>query len=105
MDCLTIIERVKRVKTHYKSTDSMFRALRADHGRHNRPFEHSIDKIMKKFDETTLETDLLRPHIIETHARPKIYVLQKIQIYRLHRAHSIGPIYVKRVKDMLVGCN
>ena len=48
-------QRVKIVKTYYKSGDSATttcRALRGDYGLHNRPTTQAIDKLVKKFEET-----------------------------------------------------
>ncbi|ERL94483.1 hypothetical protein D910_11760 [Dendroctonus ponderosae] len=53
-------ERVKIIKCYYKNDDSAvstFRALRADHGRHNRPTEQTISNTVEKFEET----DIARP--------------------------------------------
>jgi len=60
MDRLTIEQRVKIIKTYYKSGDSniaTFRALRDDYGRHNRPTKQVIGKIVKKFEEKPLHPD------------------------------------------------
>ena len=60
MDCLSITQRIKIMKT-YKNSDSAtatYRALRGDYGLHNRS---TIGKIVKKFEETEVVTNIERP--------------------------------------------
>ncbi|CAH2099714.1 unnamed protein product [Euphydryas editha] len=60
MDRLTTAECVEIVKTYYKNGESVvgtFRALRGVYGRHNRPSERAIGKIVRKFEETGSVTD------------------------------------------------
>ena len=48
MDRLIIAQRIKIIKTHYKSSDSVtvtFCALRGDYGLHNRPTTQVIAKL------------------------------------------------------------
>ena len=64
MDRLTTAERVKIVKTYYKSGDSnvsTFRALRGDFGKNTRPTAQAIGKIVAKFEKTGSVTDATTP--------------------------------------------
>ena len=52
IDRLTIIKRIKIIKTYYKNGDSgtaMYRVLIGDYGLHNHPTTHAVGKIVKKF--------------------------------------------------------
>ena len=54
MDRLTIIQRIKMIRTYHKNYDSAtatYRALRGDYGLHNRPIMQAIGKIVKKFED------------------------------------------------------
>ena len=49
MDCLTIIQRIKIMKTYHKNSvfaTATYRALRGDSGLHNRPTTQAIGKIV-----------------------------------------------------------
>ena len=62
MNRLTIIQRIKIIKTYYKNNDSAtatYHALRGDYGLHNRPTTQAIDKIVKKFEETGVITNIV----------------------------------------------
>ena len=49
------------IKIYYKNGDSAtYRALRGDCGSHNRPTTRGIGKIVKKFDETGVVTNIER---------------------------------------------
>ena len=66
MDRLTINQRIKVNKTYYKNGDSAivrYRALRGDYGLHNRPTMQAIGKIVKKFEETGVVTNIKTPNI------------------------------------------
>ena len=63
MDSLTITQHIKIIKTYYKNVDSAttvktYRALRGDYDLHNRPTTQAIDKIVKKFEETGVVTNI-----------------------------------------------
>ena len=64
MDRLTIIQRnIKIIKT-YKNCDSAtvtYRALKGHYGLYNHPTTQAIGKIVKKFEETGLVTNIERP--------------------------------------------
>ena len=63
IDRLAIIQRIKIIKTYYKNNDSAsvtYLALRRDYGLHNRPATQAIGKIMKKFEETGVHTNIER---------------------------------------------
>ena len=64
MDRLTIKQRIKIMKTYDKngnSATSTYRALRGEYGLHNRPITRTIGKIMKKFEENRMVTNIERP--------------------------------------------
>ena len=64
IDCLTITQRIKISKTYYKNSESAtatYRAVRGDYGLHNRPTTQAIDKIVKKFKQTGVVTNIKRP--------------------------------------------
>ena len=64
MDRLTIAQRIKIIKTYYKNGDSAtatYRALRGEYDLHNRPTTRAIGKIVKKFEETGVVTNIARP--------------------------------------------
>ena len=64
IDRLTIIERIKIIKTFQKNCDSAtatYRALRGDNGLHNHPTTQAIGKIVKKFEETGVATYIESP--------------------------------------------
>ena len=64
MDRLTITQRRKIIKTYYKqggSATATYGALRGDYSLHNRPTTQAIGKIVKKFEETGLVTNIERP--------------------------------------------
>ena len=64
MDSLTSTQRIKIIKTYYKKYDSataMYCALRGDYDLHNRPTMQAIVKIMKKFEETAVVTNIKIP--------------------------------------------
>ena len=64
MDRLTITQRIKKIKTYYKNGDSataMYHALREDCDLHNCPTTQAIGKILKKFKETGVFTNIDRP--------------------------------------------
>ena len=64
MDRLTITQHVKIIKTCYKNGDPTtvkYRVLRGDSGLHNRPTTQAIGKIVKKFEETEVVTNIERP--------------------------------------------
>ena len=63
MDRLTITQRIKIIKTYYKNCDSAtatLRALRGDYGLHNRSTTKAIGKIVKKFEESEVVTNIER---------------------------------------------
>ena len=63
MDCLTITQRIRIIKTYYKHGDSAtatHRALRGDYGLHNHPTMQAMGKIVKKFEETGVVTNILK---------------------------------------------
>ena len=52
---------IKIIQTLYKSGDSAtttYRALRGDHGLHYRPTKQGIGKIVEKFEETKMVTNI-----------------------------------------------
>ena len=64
MNSLTIIQRIKIMKTFYKNGDSattMYRALRESYSLHNRPTTQAIGRIVKKFEQTGVVTNIERP--------------------------------------------
>ena len=64
MDWLTITQRIKIIKTYYKNDDSStatYHALRGDCGLHNHPTTQVIEKIVKKFEETEVVTNIEAP--------------------------------------------
>ena len=55
MDRLTIMQRLKIIKTYYNNgyaPTATYRTLRGDYGLHNRPNTQAIGKIVKNFEET-----------------------------------------------------
>ena len=79
MDRLTITQRIKIIKTYYKIGDSataMYRAQREDYGLHNCSTTQAITKIMKKFEETAVVTNIERPvhHVFALSAK---YIVEK----------------------------
>ena len=63
MRSLTITQRTKMIKTYYKNGDSntaTYRGLRGDYDLYNRPTTQAIGKIVKKFDETGVVTNIKR---------------------------------------------
>ena len=64
MDRLTITQRIKIIKAVYKNGDfatATYRTLKGDYGLHNRPTTQAIGKIVKKFQETGVVTNIERP--------------------------------------------
>ena len=64
IDRLTITQRLKIINTYYKNCDSAtaaYRPLRRDYSLHNHPTEQAIGKIVKKFEETGVITNIERP--------------------------------------------
>ena len=62
MDRFTITQRIKKIKTYYKNSDSAtYRTLKRDYGLHNRRTKQAIAKIVKKFEETGVATNIERP--------------------------------------------
>ena len=64
MDRLTIIQRIKMIKTYYKSGDyatATYRALIGDYGLHNHLNTQAIGKIVKKIEETGVVANIKRP--------------------------------------------
>ena len=63
IDCLIISQRIKIIKTYYKKCDSAtatYRALRGDYDVHNRLSTQAIGKIVTKFEETRVVTNIER---------------------------------------------
>ena len=63
MDRLTITQRIKIIKTYYKYGDCVtatYHAFRGDYGLHNRPTKQAISRIVKKFEETRVVTNIER---------------------------------------------
>lgn len=63
MDRLTTEQRIKIIKTYYKSNDSAvtaYRALKADYGRHNRPSQQTILNTVNKFEQSGSVLDVRR---------------------------------------------
>ena len=58
MDHLIITQRIKIIKTYYKNADSTTATY---YGFHNRPTTQAIGKIVKKFKETGMVTNIERP--------------------------------------------
>ena len=61
---LTITQSIQIIKTYYKNGNSattMYRALIADYGLHRRPTTQAIAKIVQKFEETGVVTNIERP--------------------------------------------
>lgn len=61
----TKIQRIEIIKSYYenkKSIRSTFRALRETFGRHNRPTELGIRKLIQKFESTGSVADAIQPH-------------------------------------------
>ena len=61
---LTITQRIKIIKTYSKNSDSAtakYHALGEDYGLHNRSTTQAIGKILKKFEETRVVTNIERP--------------------------------------------
>ena len=59
---LIITERIKIVNTCYKNIDFgtvMYRTLKGDYGSHNYPTMRAIGKILKKFEETGVVTNII----------------------------------------------
>ena len=64
MNSLAITQRIKIINTYYKNDDSVtatYRPLRRDYGLHNRPTTQAIGKIMKKFKNTGVVTNIEWP--------------------------------------------
>ena len=64
MDPLTITQRIKVIKIYYKNGDSAaatYYALREDYDLYNRPTTQAIVKIVKKFEETGVVTNIEKP--------------------------------------------
>ena len=64
MDRLTNTQRIKIIKTYYRNGDSAtatYHTLRGDYGLHNRPTTQAINKIVTKFEETGVVTNIERP--------------------------------------------
>ena len=57
MDNLIITQRIQFIKTYYKNGDS----TTGDYGLCNRPTTQAIGKIVKKFEETGVVTNIKRP--------------------------------------------
>ena len=47
--------------THKNYQNFYYRALRGDYGLHNHPITQAIGKIVKKFEETVVVTNIERP--------------------------------------------
>ena len=63
MDRLTITESIKLIKIYYKNGDSAtatYRGLRGDYCLHNRPTTQAIGKIVKKFEDIGVVTNIER---------------------------------------------
>ena len=59
-----LTQRINIIKTYYKNGNSAtatYRALREDCGPHNRPTMQAIEKIVQKFEETRVVTNIERP--------------------------------------------
>ena len=83
---LTIIQRIKIIKTYYENGNSAtatYRALRGVYGLHNRPITQAIGKIMKKFEETGVVINIERP----------------VQHHFTHSAESIAIVSESVAKD------
>ena len=64
MDRLSITQRIKMIKTYYKNGNSAkttYRVLRGDYGLHNRPNTQAVGKIVNKFEETIVVTNIEKP--------------------------------------------
>lgn len=64
MDRFTTAQRIKIVQLYYRHSNSVvtvFRNLRADYGRNNRPTERTIRNVVNKFEETGSVCDIVRP--------------------------------------------
>ena len=64
MDRLTITQRIKIIKTYYQSGDSStstYPALRGNYGLHNGPTTKVIGKIVNKFEEIGVFTNIEKP--------------------------------------------
>ena len=63
IDRLAITQRIKIIKTYYKNGDATatYRALGEDYRLHNRPIRQAIGRIVKKFEETGVVTNIERP--------------------------------------------
>ena len=64
MDRLTITQRIKIIKTYYEngiSATAAYCALRGDYGLQNRPTTQAMGKIVKKFEETGVVTNIEKP--------------------------------------------
>ena len=65
MDRLTIKQHLKIIKTNYKNGNSVtatYRALRGDYGLHSRPTMQAIGKIVQKFGESRVITNIESPN-------------------------------------------
>ena len=61
MDRVTTIQRIKMIKTYKNGDSATYRALRGDYGFHNHPTTQAIGKIVKKFEETGMVTNIEIP--------------------------------------------
>ena len=63
IDRLTTTQRIKMIKTRYKNDSATvtYRALRGNYGLHKRPTKQANGKIMKKFEETGVVTNIESP--------------------------------------------
>ena len=86
-DRLTITKRIKIIKTYYKNGNSVtvtYRALRRDYGLHNRPTMQAIGKIVEKFEETGVVTNIRRPvHRHFARSTENIAIVRRSQQLRL----------------------
>ena len=58
------LQGIKIIKTYYENGDSAtvtYHALSGDYGLHNRPTTQAVGKIVKKFQETRVFTNIERP--------------------------------------------
>ena len=62
MNRLIVTQCIKIIKTYYRHGDSApatYRSLREDYGLHNHPTTQAIDKIVKKFEDTGVVTNIV----------------------------------------------
>ena len=102
MDRLTITQRTEIIKTYHKNVDSATatnRALRVDYGLHNRPTKQAIGKIEKKFEETVVVTNMVRPvhHRFVSYAENITFVTESVaedpNVSITRRSQELGMSY------------